>query len=147
MPALGQTVSLLQGIQKCLWSRVSCFIWCFGQGSLTHPWHSIGVAAIITVCQSRKSCCCSIFLPLQAVKKMSTAHTTLRQEAERWSAGRGAGRAGQASGWAAVQAEGQDASVAQGTNASFPLLSSIMDPGLSLERSAHAAQVHLICTS
>ncbi len=70
---------------------------------------------------------------------MSEAHSKLRHEAERW--GAGAGRAGQAPGWAAVQAEGQDASVAPGTNASFPLLSSIMDPGLSLERTAQAAQV------
>ncbi len=85
-------------------------------------------------------------LPSQAVKKMSKAHTTLRHEAERWSAGKGVGLAGQGMGWAAVQAEGQDASLAQGTNASFPLLTSIMDPGLSLERSAHAAQVHLFWT-
>lgn len=80
-------------------------------------------------------------MPSQAVKRMSKAHTTLRHEAERWDAGAGAGPAGQAMGWAAVQAEAQDSSIAQGTNASFPLLSSIMDPRLSLERTALAAQV------
>ena len=74
---------------------------------------------------------------------MSKAHTKLRHEAERW--GAGAGRAGQAMGWAAVQAEAQDASVAPGTNASFPVLSSIMDPGLTLERTAQAAQVRPVC--
>ena len=70
---------------------------------------------------------------------MSKAHARVRREAERWSAG--GALAGQGTGWAAVQAEGQSSSVAQGTNPSFPLLSSIMDPGLSLERTAQAAQV------
>ena len=52
-----------------------------------------------------------------------------------------AGQAEPGLSWAAVQAEGQDRNVATGTNASLPLLSSIMDPGLALERSAAAARV------
>ena len=73
-------------------------------------------------------------LPLQAVDMLSKAHTKLNYVAEQW--------AGQAPGWAAVQAEGQNSSIARGTTASFPLLSSIMDPGLALERTVQAAQVN-----
>ena len=78
-------------------------------------------------------------MPWQAVEKLSKAHAKLLREAERWCGGASGAQAG--SGWAAVQAEGQDSCVALGTNASFPLLSSILDPGFALERSARAAQV------
>ena len=73
---------------------------------------------------------------MQAVDMLSKAHSKLNYVAEHW--------AGQAPGWGSVQAEGQNSSIAQGTNASFPLLSSIMDPGLALERTAQAAQVILV---
>ena len=74
--------------------------------------------------------------------RLSKAHAKLRHETQQWGTSTGTGQAGQAMGWAAVQAEGQDSSIAPSTNASFPLLSSIMDPMLSLERTAQAAKVY-----
>ena len=71
--------------------------------------------------------------------QLSIAHAKLRQAVEHW--GRDAGQAEPGLGWAAVQAEGQDRIMAMGTSASLPLLSSVMDPSLTLERSAAAAQV------
>ena len=71
--------------------------------------------------------------------QLSIAHAKLRQAVERW--GRGAGQAEPDLSWAAVQAEGQDRNVATGTSAGLPLLSSVMDPGLALERSAAASRV------
>ena len=71
--------------------------------------------------------------------QLSIAHAKLRQAVQQW--GRDAGRAEPDLGWAAVQAEGQDRNTATGTSASLPLLSSVMDPGLALERSAAAARV------
>ena len=75
----------------------------------------------------------------QAVDQLSIAHAKLRQAVEHW--GRDAGRAEPDLGWAAVQAEGQDRNTAMGTSASLPLLSSVMDSSLTLERSAAAARV------
>ena len=47
----------------------------------------------------------------------------------------------QAAAWAAVQADGQDASVAPPTNLAFPLLSALLDVALALDRNQEAAQV------
>ena len=75
---------------------------------------------------------------MQVAEALSRAHAKLAQEADGWRAGDGL--SGQPMGWAGVQAEGQDSSIAVGCNVSFPLLSSIMDPGLALGRSTQAAQ-------
>ena len=80
-----------------------------------------------------------VFSYLQAVDQLSIAHTKLRQAVGHW--GRGASQTEPDLSWAAVQAEGQDRNMSAGTNASLPLLSSVMDPGLALERSAAAARV------
>ena len=47
----------------------------------------------------------------------------------------------QVAAWAAVQADGQDASVAPSTNVAFPLLSAVLDVALALDRNQEAAQV------
>ena len=47
----------------------------------------------------------------------------------------------QAAAWAAVQVDGQDASVQQPTSAAFPLLSGLLNVSLALDRNPQAAQV------
>jgi hypothetical protein len=80
--------------------------------------------------------------PLQVVEALSRAHAKLVQKAGSWHADNDP--AGQPVGWSAVQKEGQDSSVAAGCNVSFPLLSTIMDPGLALGRSTQAARVRIL---